>query len=71
MIDASSEVVLVNCSYKDPAFGSYNCVTAAVANANVYFLGTSGAVDDVDANVTKVLTFGTLVLDAAADNLIF
>jgi len=70
MVDSASRVAIINCAYARHFLGTTYCITADVANSNVYLQGTNATAKPVDANVTVNTTFGTLVQNALAANLV-
>jgi hypothetical protein len=70
LVDSLSRVAIINCAYARYFLGTTYCITADVANSNVYLQGINATEKPVDANVTVDITFGTLVQDAKAANLV-
>lgn len=68
LLDATAIVVIQNCVHWRATLG--DSMLAAVPTSNVFFLGDSGSVIALPANITPNLTFGTYTVSADSDKLI-
>ena len=68
LLDATAIVVIQNCVHWRQTLG--DCMLAAVPTSNVFFIGDSGSLVALPANITPNLTFGTFTVTAASAQLI-
>ena len=68
LLDATAIVVIQNCAHWRQSLG--DSMLAAVPTSNVFFIGNSGSVVALPANITPNLTFGTYTVNAASAQLI-